>query len=205
VKKRCTVKVALCLLAGAVVTWAVCWWSAVRGVEPGRTAAVSVTLEDRVIRWGSRRRTILGEEWRLALPRGMGGERRHVEPPRWVGAFPDSDYTESVAVGLPLRAMAMRRAVVAQPAGLQLIVDGAFVWWRDGWPQPLPTQVLPLGFALDTLLAAGVVLGVVEGVRFARRRSRQRRGRCPKCGYDRRGLASHAAACPECGTAVGTR
>ena len=30
-------------------------------------------------------------------------------------------------------------------------------------------------------------------------RRRQRRGRCPKCGYDLAGLADAAAPCPECG------
>jgi hypothetical protein len=62
----------------------------------------------------------------------------------------------------------------------------------------LPTAVLPLGFALNTLFYAAVLLGVVEGVAFARRRIRRRKGRCASCGYDRAGLAE-GAACPECG------
>ncbi len=64
----------------------------------------------------------------------------------------------------------------------------------------LPLRVIPLGFALDTALAAGVLLGVVEGLASARRRVRRARGRCPSCNYDRRGLAADAA-CPECGGA----
>jgi hypothetical protein len=63
-----------------------------------------------------------------------------------------------------------------------------------------PLGIIPLGFAANTLLAAGVLLGVVEGCAFARRRVRSARGRCPSCGYDRRGLAADAA-CPECGKA----
>jgi len=63
----------------------------------------------------------------------------------------------------------------------------------------LPYRVLPLGFTLNTLLAAGVLLGVAEGFAFARRRVRRAKGRCVACGYDRGGLAGDAAACPECG------
>jgi len=42
---------------------------------------------------------------------------------------------------------------------------------------------------------------VAEGAGFARRRLRSRRGHCPACNYDRRGLAPDAA-CPECGKVV---
>ncbi|HYE62533.1 MAG TPA: hypothetical protein VD997_11115, partial [Phycisphaerales bacterium] len=57
---------------------------------------------------------------------------------------------------------------------------------------------LPLGFTLNTLLYAGVTLGLIEGVAFTRRRRRRNKGRCPSCGYDRGGIAVDAA-CPECG------
>jgi hypothetical protein len=62
----------------------------------------------------------------------------------------------------------------------------------------LPTRVLPLGFALNTLFYAAVLLGVVEFVAFARRRVRRGGGRCPACGYDPAGRAE-GSACPECG------
>jgi hypothetical protein len=62
----------------------------------------------------------------------------------------------------------------------------------------VPTDILPLGFTLNTLFYAAVLLGVVEGVAFARRRVRRGKGRCPSCGYDRAGLAE-GSACPECG------
>jgi len=62
----------------------------------------------------------------------------------------------------------------------------------------LPAGIIPLGFALNTLLAVGVLLGATEGIAFARRRVRRAKGRCAACGYDRGGLANDAA-CPECG------
>jgi hypothetical protein len=79
--------------------------------------------------------------------------------------------------------------------------------WTEEWQRlrphkdcrGIPARVLPLGFALNTLLAAGVLLGVTETIGLARRRLRSRKGLCPPCGYDRRGLHVEAA-CPECGT-----
>jgi hypothetical protein len=62
----------------------------------------------------------------------------------------------------------------------------------------LPTRVHPTGFTLNTLLAASVLLGATETIGLARRRLRSRKGLCPACGYDRRGLQVEAA-CPECG------
>ena len=61
----------------------------------------------------------------------------------------------------------------------------------------LPTGVLPLGFAANSLLVAGLILAVVYGpgpwLRWARRRG----GRCVGCGYDRTGTSG--VVCPECG------
>jgi len=55
--------------------------------------------------------------------------------------------------------------------------------------------------AVNALLAAGVLLGAVEGFGFARRRARRAKGRCVACGYDRGGLLNDAV-CSECGTAL---
>lgn len=71
------------------------------------------------------------------------------------------------------------------------------------------TLALPLspawrGIVLNTLLFAIALLPVAMLLRFGwrqgsalRRRTRQRRGRCPACGYDLKG--QHDIGCPECG------
>jgi hypothetical protein len=74
-------------------------------------------------------------------------------------------------------------------------------------PQPLPdlfeshVPVVPLwpGFALDTAFYGAIVLLLWSAPGVLRRRTRKRRGRCPACGYDLRGLAR----CPECGGTMG--
>jgi rubrerythrin len=62
----------------------------------------------------------------------------------------------------------------------------------------MPTRILPLGFTLNTLLAAAILLTITEGAGAWRLRARRRKGECPWCGYDRAGVAGDAA-CPECG------
>ncbi len=69
--------------------------------------------------------------------------------------------------------------------------------WLPRWDaQPLSTWLwLPLWIPIATLLAAALA---------ATRTQRSRPGRCPRCGYDLRGLET-GSPCPECGPAAGTR
>ena len=87
--------------------------------------------------------------------------------------------------------------------------------WERGWEVPNPfyagglpshnrtttvaLQLRPLwpGFAANTLVFA-VGWWVLLGGGFFRAALRRRRGLCPRCGYDRAGLAE-VAGCPECG------
>jgi hypothetical protein len=62
----------------------------------------------------------------------------------------------------------------------------------------LPVQPLAGGMIADTAIYAGAwsMIGALASV--GRRRLRKRRGVCPACQYDRRGLPA-GAPCPECG------
>jgi hypothetical protein len=54
------------------------------------------------------------------------------------------------------------------------------------------------GFLADTLIFAACAWALWQIPLALRRRSRRRRGICPRCGYDLRGTPA-AAICPECG------
>jgi hypothetical protein len=117
------------------------------------------------------------------------------------GPFPRHLFCSDV--GWPARAM--REVLLSEQGNLNALHHSAYFLelpLTDGRGNPVcvtvPMRILPLGFTLNTLLAAGVLLGVGEGFSFARRRARRAKGRCAACGYDRGGLAGDAA-CPECG------
>ena len=207
--KRWTIKLALvgvCLLAGAVVTWGVAWGLALFG--PGRELrqAEMTAFSDGFFQipstWAHHEAgdyVILKQaEYRSPGYRLAQADRRLLRPgqkflihiARW-----------RIATGLPMKALDLAGTLDA---------DGTIKSSGKDVPAPvarhlnisalkLPTRVLPLGFALNTLFYAAVLLGVVEGVAFARRRARRGKGRCPACGYHPAGLAE-GAACPECGS-----
>lgn len=66
-------------------------------------------------------------------------------------------------------------------------------WQRTAFPY------LPLfpGLILNTLFYAAIWWGLLALPRLIRRTLRVRRGLCPRCAYDMRGLTN--AHCPECG------
>lgn len=83
-------------------------------------------------------------------------------------------------------------------------MDGSF----DDLPARKTTlRVLPAtpvwrGFILNTLYYAAITGGLFVVSRWAWRRVRRERGRCPACGYDLRGDLD--GGCPECGWGRGT-
>ncbi|MFG0305864.1 MAG: hypothetical protein ACF8Q5_06585 [Phycisphaerales bacterium JB040] len=64
----------------------------------------------------------------------------------------------------------------------------------------LPLRPLPLGFAINTLFYAALILIPWELAGWGVRARRRRRALCPRCAHSLAGLPAHAP-CPECGTA----
>jgi hypothetical protein len=209
-RSRLILKLTLCTLAGAVVTWGTVVLPALAPSLSARrldwynrvtsTAVVRSTAETCYRRSQHR----VGQ-----APPGFGDpaelldEVRHdtySERPPMISFAPASRRSLWTAT---LRGMPFRCAW-----GWECEHDSSIttpgVLTRSGWLSvggyEFTTRILPLGFTLNTLLAAGVLLGVVEGFAFARRRVRRAKGRCAACGYDRGGIAGDAA-CPECGKA----
>lgn len=118
-------------------------------------------------------------------------------------------------VGWPIQTFQFERTLVMPDARgtIGWLMDDSPSAWSGGLPIPdwvpkpdepltaapcirrVPIRPLWAGLLLTTGLHALALAGLAVIPRWAIRRSRQIRGRCPKCGYDRRSLA----VCPECG------
>jgi len=70
--------------------------------------------------------------------------------------------------------------------------------WNAAGPVWLPLEPVWPGLIGNLLVLSAAPAFVLAGCGAARRGLRRRRGRCPCCGYDRRGVALRAV-CPECG------
>ncbi len=184
--KRWTVKLALCLLAGAAVTWGVAWGCALWAPYTARSHPAGAWPEQ------------VPSDWPPPFSETSGRGPGYFSY-RWENALGKRQYTIFYfRFGWP--ALALGSTVRSGEKGPDRI---GVLRLSDPAAHPniagLPTRILPLGFALNTLFYAAVLLGVVECVAFARRRVRRGKNRCPSCGYDRAGLAE-GSACPECGS-----
>ncbi len=186
------------------------------GIMPAPPAAITTYRLDRVpTAWARAPGSIHhgGPSIWIGTASGFGIERTRVdgqtnryERPPWLGCF------EDVACGFPLRCLDAERVSVdpafrdpdTPPNGLYRGRVLPRSWGTLSVPpfagrpfaRVLPLGVRPVEFAVSTALYAAL-LAVPYWSRFLTRRWwRARRGLCPGCGYDARGLA----VCPECGT-----
>lgn len=107
------------------------------------------------------------------------------------------------ARGWPLLALECEYKVDGQGHGMN-VINGAVVHGAPQWNLPpykairaLPLRPMWLGFIANTVLFSSAWWIVLVGIPLLRRAQRERRGRCPKCGYDLRG--DYSAGCAECG------
>lgn len=188
-------KFTLALLAGALMTWAVAWGSALWVPWPHGLKEV-----DNGAGWPS----CAPASWPSPSDENIAENSLRTRREVWAEredssvnglAFIGADCHE---YGWPLRSM----------VSCELDNDGDTFyedqieppeWLRGPDCYGLPPGILPLGFTLDTLLYASLMLGLSEGLAFARRRWRHKRGNCPTCNYNRHGLAL-TSPCPECGS-----
>ncbi|MFI4882861.1 MAG: hypothetical protein ACIAQU_09790 [Phycisphaerales bacterium JB064] len=149
---------------------------------------------------------------KAGLPPDQIAVRPYVRPawPSWLATLPedDTEYAEwgARAAGWPMLCLASRSSETT--TGPRQTSWSLRLWSpaatggsapRDPDRGAVPLRPLPLGLAANTLLFAAPLFVVLVAVPTVRRAIRRRRGRCPACGYDRRGL-DHRSPCPECGT-----
>ncbi|MBK7403629.1 MAG: hypothetical protein IPJ41_03085 [Phycisphaerales bacterium] len=149
------------------------------------------------------------------------------KPPSWAAVLSIDlregyEEVETIVTGWPFRAMRMERwqswgsaarpplqlgdlllhdgTLRAAPASNSDRVRGGMVTiGRAGLEAPIPLSPMWPGLLTDIAVFAGA--GLLLGLAPARCRAilRRRRGLCPACGYDRRGVEGP---CPECGRAA---
>lgn len=156
----------------------------------------------------------------LAGKAGLPPDQIFVQPyvqpawPSWLPILPEDDDTEYAewgarAAGWPMLCLASRSnapTTGARKASWSMRILPATATApaapRDPDKGAAPLRPLPLGLAANTMLFAAAPFIVLVAVPTVRQALRRRRGRCPLCGYDRRGLEG-GAPCPECGSVEG--
>jgi len=191
--------VAACLLLGGGVTVLTAWGFAAYAERPSVTLPTDLSPNYKVVGW-----PVPEVPGWPAAPRDIAVNRLGGNTMVMATAFsPDgsSHAAHVIESGWPWPAMAQAVYwVYGKGPPLRKPDDSLKAPQRWGIPagRQLPMTVLPLGFALNTLLAATLLLAAVQLPLALRRRARRKRGRCLSCGYDRAGVAAEAA-CPECG------
>lgn len=196
-RRRLTVRAAACLVAGALATAAAAWSSV---CFPSRSRPTVQVAQSPDLAWPAPVPRFWPAPHRIEIATGPGLRSTH-----WEGVLPrgrrgllDFYAVHDLRAGWPLPALRTRRHLFAQsPDAMTTFKSRTGLPPRFGDNTPaLPITPLWPGFLIDTAFwsVAAFVFWSVPGV--MRRRSRRRRGRCPRCGYDLAGLGRRT--CPEC-------
>jgi hypothetical protein len=174
----------ICLLLGVVLTVWVAWTAMLVPAAHSKRAGAWTAIS-------SRRGTAIASSQHLGATRTMRMVRLSVQG--------EVTYSTDIWSGWPADAMGYTLEFGAAPYAVRgaltpphrLIPKDGLV--RDSHLLPL----VPLwpGFVIDTLVYTALCWLLFFSPFTLRRIIRIRRGRCPACGYDMRGLD----ACPECG------
>jgi hypothetical protein len=176
------------------IGWRYLWWE----VKSQDSAAVAQYMYDKHI--DSFEGMLLPSYLHCDPPGSLPAWSRLWRPESWphevnMGGYIQSEMAMEVGAGWPLPSITMDwdsahrneyrgGKVLPSPPGIRM----RFLAWRP----------LARGLAVDTLFYAAALAGLVGGARLVVRARRRRRGVCPACAYDLRGLAADGV-CPECG------
>ncbi len=205
--KRRLTKLVVFLLLGAIVNVAVAWGCATWIVPLKNDLAawqrqLNAPLRSDYRRWWATHAPSGFQKEPVVAVRSANVGVTHVSMWKPVAFTPegtfDHDLVLRIRAGWPLRAVegASWRAAGTPTAGTPKVTPDALVVLPANGLKILLRPVWP-GFAINTLLYAGVLWLLTLGSFTARRIIRRRRGLCIKCGYDLRG--TEHAKCPECG------
>jgi hypothetical protein len=200
--KHWTLRILICLILGAITTVAVAWGCASSLEEPDWDSGTwsqppfseEHFVEVTVCQVRKPCASVVGV-WRYraflsAAPRPTAAFDSGILP-SWLGEFaPSAEFVREEideearwgeAIGWPAFAMSQRgnaRFTATRYTAQFLPVDR----------QPVPTNILFPGFVIDTLFYGAIWGGLWFGFAGGKRFIRSKRGRCPRCGYDLRGI-----------------
>lgn len=189
-----------CVLLGAIGTWGVAWGIAL-WADPPSVNDPGGSMD--AIPWPQG----VPVAWEEPLACASCRDRLQSSLRCWATGADGEEEAWQARFGWPCRAMELRVITATpftalNPSGSTVLASTAAGPWA--WLRPaaasrgVPTTILS-GFAVNSLMTAAVLFAACEGVRLWKLRAWVLNGRCPACGYDRRGLKTPEAACPECG------